>query len=170
MKRLLLICVLASLSLFSFAAGVKVKSGSTDCLKEDAKFVFEMDVTNATWMDNWNFVTWCGDNYDERMSLMQNAFVSSFNKNSKAAQMVENSAEAKYKMVMKFDNFKVLPNGFPGQMKAFGFANVVIVEVATGKTVCTIDVNNVGGGNDYVENDRLSSLMENIAKNITKLK
>lgn len=170
MKKLLLVCLLTTLSVFSYALGVKVASGSTACLKEKANFVLEIDVTNAKWLDKEDFKTWCGPDFEERMSLMQNAFVASFNKNSKAAKMVDNTSDAKYKIVMKFSDFTRVLSGFPGQMRVIGDASIYIVEIATGKTVCTIDADKVNGGDDYVDNDRFVSLVENIAKKIAKLK
>jgi hypothetical protein len=83
------------------AGGVKVKVGNASFLKENVSAIVEFDFTKTTWEEDEDFKAWCGDQYEKRITAMQQSFVVSFNENSKGLKIPESSDGAKYKIIIE---------------------------------------------------------------------
>lgn len=79
MRRLFLITLVTVLtSMYCMAGGVKVKMGNASFLKENGSAIVEFDFTKTTWEEDEDFKAWCGDQYEKRITAMQQSFVVSF--------------------------------------------------------------------------------------------
>ncbi len=157
---------------FGFAKDVEITSGSAVCMKEEVPAVVEFDFSATTWAVKKDFKTWCGDEYESRLKAMKEAFVASFNENTKGMTISPAAADATYKMtvVVKDLDRKQAAMGFWGQGKFFMTGNIVIVAVGSGQEVCNIKINGYGWGADYDYTDGLAKCFQGLAKQLTKLK
>ena len=69
MKKFMLITLAVLLSV-SAMAKVKVKSGSAACMREDAIAVVVFDYSEATFDEDDNYITWCGEDFAVRDSSL----------------------------------------------------------------------------------------------------
>jgi hypothetical protein len=171
MKKIMLMTLAVLLSV-SAMAKVKVKSGSTDCLKENATAVIEFDYSEATFDEDESYITWCGEDFAKRDSLSTADFIGSFNRNSKGLQINNEASDAKYRIVVKVgDCDQSMDMGCSwGEMRFKCSAMITIVEIATNEVVCTVEVDEEEGLCDYVPNDRIASCYRSIAKELAKKK
>ena len=153
-------------------AKVKVTSGSTACLKENATAIVEFDYSEATFDKEQSYESWCGEDYEERVNLSKEEFIRSFNKKSKGLQINNDSSDAKYRIIVKVGNCdqNMGMSCTWGQMQFKCSGIITIVEIATNEIICTVDVNEVKGGCDYTPLDRITECFGSIGKELSKLK
>ncbi len=179
MKRLLLVSalLLASVSLFA-AKPLKVTKGSLDVFKQDATATWTIDVSEAKFVNNGvfakenkgDFKTWCEDDYDERVRLMNEAFFDSFNAKSPGLKLV-NDGDAPYKVNLKIDTFERSQGpGVMGSCYISIYGTLSVIDTASGDTALEIQVNNVKGDTDFVETDRFPKTMQWFCRDLFKLK
>jgi len=179
MKRLLFVSVflLASVSLFA-AKPLKVTRGSLDVLKQEAAATWNIDLSEACFVHNGafakenkgDFKTWCEEDYDERVRLMNEAFFESFNHYSTGLKLV-NEGDAPYKVVLKVNTFERSQGpGLTGSCYISIYGTFCVVNSATGETALEIQVNNVKGDTDFNETDRFPKTMNWFCRDLFKLK
>lgn len=179
MKRILLVSalLLASVSLFA-AKPFKVTKGSLDVLKQDVTATWTIDLSEAVFVNNGifakenkgDFKTWCEDDYDERVRLMNEAFFDSFNLYSQGMELVK-EGDAPYQVVLKVDKFERTQGpGIMGSCYISVYGTFSVVDSATGETALEIQVNNVKGDTDFVETDRFPKTMNWFCRDLFKLK
>ena len=106
MKRITLTAVLLLSAITVLTAKpLKVTKGDLSVLKEDATATWTIDLTDAVFEKEGNFKDWCGEDYDTRVKLMDEAFFTSFNNNSKGLKLV-NEGDAPYRLVFKVREFE----------------------------------------------------------------
>ena len=171
MKRIAIITVMLLTAVTAFAAKpLKVTKGSLDVLKEDAVATWAIDLSEAVFEKEGDFKTWCGEDYDTRVNLMNEAFFASFNDNSKGLKLV-NEGDAPYRLSLKVREFERKQGpGMWGSCFIRVFGTLSIVDAATGETALELEVNGVKGDTDFVENDRFPKTMNWLARDIFKLK
>lgn len=169
MKRILTLSalLLASVSLFA-AKPLKLSAGSLDVLKENVTATVTIDLSQAMFENEKDFKSWCGDEYDTRVKIINDSFFEKFNKYSKGMQLVKEDAPYQLVFVIKKFERKMGANFGQFSMKIDG--TIQIVDKASGETVCQLDVDGVKGAADFVENDRFPKTMDTLCKEISKLK
>ena len=169
MKRILTLSalLLASVSLFA-AKPLKLSAGSLDVLKENVTATVTIDLSQAMFENEKDFKSWCGDEYDTRVKIINDSFFEKFNKYSKGMQLVKEDAPYQLVFVIKKFERKMGANFGQFSMKIDG--TIQIVDKASGETVCQLDVDGVKGAADFVENDRFPKTMDTLCKEIFKLK
>ena len=169
MKKILTLSalLLASVSLFA-AKPLKVAAGSLDVLKEDVTATVTIDLSQATFEDKQDFKTWCEDDYDTRVQIINDSFFEYFNKYSKGMKLVTDDAPYQLTFVIKKFERKMGANFGQFSMKIDG--TITIVEKSSGETVSQLDVDGIKGAADFVENDRFPKTMDTLCKEISKLK
>ena len=88
--------ILATVSVFA-AKPFKVTKGSLDVFKQDVTATWVIDLSEAQFVNNGifakenkgDFKTWCEDDYDERVRLMNDAFFDAFNVYSTGMELVK---------------------------------------------------------------------------------
>ena len=164
MRRLFLITLVTVLtSMYCMAGGVKVKMGNASFLKENVSAIVEFDFTKTTWEEDEDFKAWCGDQYEKRITAMQQSFVVSFNENSKGL---------KIKIIIEVKDLERHQafTGTWGQGKFSTTAYIKVLEIASNQIVCEIDVDGFGSGKDYDYADGLGKCYKGLAKQLFKLK
>jgi hypothetical protein len=172
MKRIALTTIVLLLSAFSaFAAKpLKVTKGDLSVLKEDATATWTIDLTDAVFEKEGNFKDWCGEDYDTRVKLMDEAFFTSFNNNSKGLKLV-NEGDAPYRLVFKVKEFERKQGpGMWGSCFIRVFGTLSILDAESGETALELEVDGVKGDTDFVETDRFPKTMDWLARDIFKLK
>ena len=170
MKKILIACAALLLSSSLFAAKpLKVASGSLDVLKEASTATWTIDLSEAVFEKDGSFKAWCGDEYDTRVKLMNEAFFEGINKYSNGLKLVK-EGEAPYKVVLKVNKFERKQG--PGMwgscfIRIFGTFSVVDTE---GNTVLELEVDGVKGDTDFVETDRFPKAIDWLCRDIFKLK
>ena len=169
MKKILLVCAFAMVSIMSFAGGLKTKSGDIAVLKEAANATFELNIDGATWEKKEDFKTWCEEDYDVRVKSMQETFPTSFNKYTSGLKIADQSP--KYKVVLTINNFERKQGmGLWGSCYITISGTLDIQDAATGSTVLSVEVKNQGGDTDFVENDRFPKTIDELCKKLFKMK
>lgn len=171
MKRIALTAVLLLTAFTVFAAKpLKVTKGSLDVLRQDATATWTIDLSDAVFEKDGDFKAWCGEDYDIRVKLMDEAFFESFNRNSNGLKLV-NEGEAPYNLVLKVREFERKQGpGMWGSCFIRVFGTLCIMDAASGETVLEMDVDGVKGDTDFVETDRFPKAMDWLARDIFKLK
>ena len=168
MKKTLTVIIMTLLCTTAFAK-VKITSGSAAFLKEEATAVIEFDYSEAAWEEDQSYKTWCGEDFNTRVQLSKESFIFAFNKNSKKLKINDGGNDAKYRITFKVENMEQKVGGNWGQFYVRCYGTITVQDIATGETVCTINVNKEGGDTDYVPNDRISSCFSEIGKRVAKL-
>lgn len=172
MKKNLLLMVCMLMAAFSAMAGSKVKiaDGDKDVLKETAVAALKIDYSSAVWEDQGDFKTWCGSDYDDRVTKTTTAYVESFNSNSKGLQI--GASNVKYDMVFNIKSMERHQSftGVWGQCKVYVTGTISIIDKTSGKTVLTINVDKCGGGTDFVVTDGMVKCFKSLGKEVAKLK
>ena len=170
MKKTSLFFVLISFCLMLNAKSfIKLHSGSTDCLRENAKAVVEMDWSKATWEKYKPIKEYCKDEYEKRFELSEIAFVRGFNKNSKGLLCVSGES-AKYKIVIHMEDFFQKVGGGWGRLYIRLYGLIEVVDLNSGETVAIFYVDGLSGDADYVQNDRFAKSFEQLGKILAKMK
>lgn len=169
--------MLACVSLFA-AKPMKVSKGSLDVLKQDATATWSIDLSEAQFVNNGifakekkgDFKTWCEDDYDVRVQLMNDEFFKAFNNYSNGLKLV-NEGEAPYNVILKVDTFERSQGpGIAGSCYISIYGTFTVVDAASGETVLEVQVNNVKGDTDFVETDRFPKTMNWFCRDLFKLK
>ncbi|MBQ3634725.1 MAG: hypothetical protein II951_03810 [Bacteroidales bacterium] len=149
---------------------VKLQSGSLGVLSENATAKFEMDYSTTTFDDgDEEYKTWCGKDYEERVSISYDAFVHELNETSKGLKI---SAAGGEKYLMKFkvkDIEKKVATGWWGQMAFRVTGDIEVTDASTGASVCKMEVD-VRGDADMVPSDAIGSAFTAIVKAMLKAK
>ncbi len=171
-KNLVSLLVMLLTCTYSFAKDVQISSGSVNCLKEEVTAVVEFDFSSTTWGGKKEFKAWCGDEYEERIKVMKEAFIASFNDNTKGMKVSKTAADAAYKMkiVVKDMDRHQAAAGFWGQGKFCMTGTITIVAAGSNQEVCVIKVDGYGWGSDYNYTDGMGKCFTGLAKQVTKLK
>jgi hypothetical protein len=179
MKKIMLLCTALFVSVSLFAAKpLKVTAGSLSVLKEDATATWTIDLSEAQFVNNGvfarenkgDFKTWCEDDYDVRVQLMNEAFFEAFNSYSNGLKLV-NEGEAPYKVILKVNTFERGQGpGVMGSCYISVYGTLEVINVATGEKALEIQVNNVKGDTDFVETDRFPKTMNWLCRDIFKMK
>lgn len=171
MKRIVITSLLLMMAITAFAAKpLKVTKGDLSVLKEDATATWTIDLSDAVFENEGNFKDWCGDEYDTRVKLMNEAFYTSFNKNSNGLKLV-NEGDAPYRLVFKVKEFERKQGpGMWGSCFIRVFGTMSIIDTATGETALELNVDGVKGDTDFVETDRFPKVMEWLARDLFRLK
>ena len=172
MKKLCLLFCMTMVTVLANAGGVKVKEGKATFLKENVVAIVEFDFSKTTWEEKEDFKTWCGDQYEKRKEVMQDAFITSFNENSKGLKVSNNSNEAKYKIIIEVKDLERHQSftGMWGQGKISTTAYIRIYDLSSNQQICVIFVDGYGSGKDFDYNDGMAKCYKGLAKEITKVK
>ena len=172
MKKTVLFALLSFLCVFANAADIKIIFGSVSVLKEKAKAVVEYDYSSTRWEDDEDFKTWCGEDYQKRKDAISNAFMSSFNENSKGIVLSTNPNESKYKFVLNIKNLERHQSftGMWGQGKISVTGTLNIIDISNNNSVCTIEIDGYGDGKDFDITDGMAKCFKGLAKAILKIK
>lgn len=179
MKRILLVSalLLASVSLFA-AKPLKVTKGSMDVFKQDVTATWTIDLSEAEFVNNGifakenkgDFKTWCEDDYDERVRLMNDAFFDAFNIYTTGMELVK-EGEAPYQVVLKVNTFEREQGpGVMGSCFISIYGTLSVIDNASGESVLEVAVNKVKGDTDFVETDRFPKTMTWFCRDLFKLK
>lgn len=168
MKKTLTVIIMTLLCTTAFAK-VKITSGTADFLKTEATADIVFDYSEAAWEEDQSYKTWCGEDFDTRVKLSKESFTFAFNKNSKKLKINDGGKDAKYRITFKVENMEQKVGGNWGQFYVRCYGTITVQDIATGETVCTINVSKEGGDTDYVPNDRISSCFSEIGKKVAKL-
>lgn len=169
--------MLACVSLFA-AKPMKVSKGSLDVLKQDATATWTIDLSEAQFVNNGifakekkgDFKTWCEDDYDVRVQLMNDEFFKAFNNYSNGLKLV-NEGEAPYNVILKVNTFERSQGpGIAGSCYISIYGTFTVVDAASGEIVLEVQVNNVKGDTDFVETDRFPKTMNWFCRDLFKLK
>lgn len=172
MKRILLSLMLLIGCILTVAAGpLAVEEGSAAVLRENASAIFELDLDHCTFERKEDFKAWCGNDYDVRVSLMEEFFPEYFNEYNKGLKITSDAGNAQYKMVLHVDQFIRKMGGCYGA-KAFMriYGDITVTDLKTNDTVCKIRISKLNGRQDFVETDRFPKVMRALAKKLAKLK
>ncbi|MBO6095939.1 MAG: hypothetical protein J6P56_01320 [Bacteroidales bacterium] len=177
MKRILLVSalLLASVSLFA-AKPFKVTKGNLNVFKADTTATWVIDLSESQFVNNGifakenkgDFKTWCEDDYDERVRLMDEAFFDAFNIYSPGMQLVK-EGDAPYKVILKVNTFERSQGpGVMGSCYISIYGTLTVLDAATGETAVEVQVNNVKGDTDFVETDRFPKTMKWFCRDLFK--
>ena len=172
MKRFLIVCaalLVTSVSLFA-AKPLRVASGSLDILRQDVTATWFIDLSEAVFEKDGSFKTWCGEDYDIRVKLMNDAFFEGFRKYSTGIKLV-NEGDAPYKIVLKIREFERKQGpGMWGSAFIRIFGTFEVTDKVSGETVLVMDVDGVKGDTDFVETDRFPKTIDWFVRDLFKLK
>jgi hypothetical protein len=179
MKKFLLVSVLLLTAVSLFAAKpLKVSKGNLSVLKEDATATWTIDLSEAQFVNNGifakekkgDFKTWCEDDYDVRVQLMNEEFFRAFNHYSDGLKLV-NEGEAPYQVILKVDTFERSQGpGVAGSCYISIYGTLSVIDAASGETALEVKVDNVKGDTDFVETDRFPKTMNWFCRDLFKLK
>ena len=178
MKRLLIISalLLATAPLFA-AKPLKVSKGSLDVFKQDITATYVIDLSQTQFVNNGifakekpeDFRAWCGDNYDERVQLMETAFFDTFNVYSPGMELVS-EGEAPYQVVLKVDTFeRAQGSGRLGSRYISIFGTLCVLEAETGDIVLEVNINDQKGEEDLEETPRFPKTMKRFCRDLFRL-
>jgi len=179
MRKLLLISalMLASVSLFA-AKPLKVTKGNLSVLKEDATATCVIDLSDAQFVNNGifakerkgDFKTWCEEDYDERVQLMNEEIYRAFNYYSNGLKLVKED-DAPYQVILKVYTFERSQGpGVMGSCYISIYGIFTVIDKATGETALEVKVENVKGDTDFVETDRFPKTINWFCRDLFKLK
>ena len=179
MRKLLLISalMLASVSLFA-AKPLKVTKDNLSVLKEDATATCVIDLSDAQFVNNGifakerkgDFKTWCEEDYDERVQLMNEEIYRAFNYYSNGLKLVKED-DAPYQVILKVYTFERSQGpGVMGSCYISIYGIFTVIDKATGETALEVKVENVKGDTDFVETDRFPKTINWFCRDLFKLK
>ena len=74
-------------------------------------------------------------------------------------------------MVIRIDNFVQKQSGFGwGRFYVRIYGNIDIIDLASAKTVCSIEINGLSGSADYVQNDRMAKSFTELGEKLAEVK
>lgn len=170
-KLIIFIFLVLNVCLIYAGNNFKVTSGKSVFNVSGSSAYFEIDFSNTILLNYHEspqrFTTFCGEKLDERINLVKETFTLSYNLDSKKMKFVD-KADAKYLVKMVVNEIKE-KDGSWGRHYYQMNADIVIVDVSTGATVCTISCKGEGK-DDYVVDDRLGKLFESVGKGFARIK
>ena len=179
MKRPLLISALLMTTLSLFAAKpLKVTKGSLDIFKQDATASYVIDLSEAQFVNNGifakeklgDFKAWCGEEYEERVKLMNESFYDSFNIYCPAMELVK-EADAPYKVILKIDTFERAQGGGPlGSCYIGLYGTLQVIETSSGEAKLEVKLTNAKGDEDFDETPRFPKAMAWFCRDLFNLK
>lgn len=131
-------------------------------VREKANVVVNIDFSQATWEKKQSFKDWCGDAYDERVSISNESFKKSLGKEYKSLTVVGSKADAKYEINVYVDNLK-RKTEMNGEYEFKIYGKIDVVDVKSGKIVYTYKAKGVDGGDDYNEDVCLAKVFDELA-------
>lgn len=172
MKKALLTLVAMLICIVTFA------DNSTKIVQGNASFLKKRGIANISF--NWSNAEWdngketlkehWGDEYERTVKRGEKAFINSFNENSKKLKISTDSAQYRIEVEMgNIDYFFSAMSFVPGHKHRIS-AKIKIVEIATGNTVCVVEVDARKGGRDFVVSDSFVKAMEQVGEDVAKLK
>lgn len=173
MKKIVLLVAACLMAITAFSkSDLKVQSGSMAWAKEKVKVVVEFNFSYAKWDEKEDFKTWCGEDYEPRVNNCLNGFIQGFNKKSKGAQATTSEEGAKYRIVVKIANMDWRTDifGVPGQLYALCWGIIEVTDIATGESVCTIQVDGANGDGDFIPNDRFTKCYTTVGEILANTK
>lgn len=180
MKKIILTATAVLSAIFCYADGITVSSGSTDVFHEKETALFEVDWSGAT-VKGENLKSYlksqdvASNDWTKYVDLAKDNFKYRLNKKNKSGLQVYADNSAKYKLVLKIEDVDLGAGGLtwiPGaKVKSGGCiisGKLNIVEISTGKSVCTMSIDEVKGmGGDSIK-QRLSLCFFQIATDLLK--
>lgn len=167
MKKILSVVIVTLFCITTFAQ-LKVKSGSTAFLNEQAAAKLVLDYSQTTWEEDETYKHWCGEDYNERVELSKEIFTFAFNRYSKGLKInIDDNDYAKYLITFKIKNMEQKVAGNFGQFLIRCYGDITIQDIATKETVCFINVNRVEGPPDYIPNDRIAECFKEAGISLT---
>lgn len=170
MKKVILSIMLTFLMVNVFAGDhntVKLLAGSTDVFKEQATAILEFDYSETTWEEDEIYELYCGNEYEERVNISVKAFEKKFNVSSKGLKIKKDDSNAKYKIVFKVIDLEQHQSmSMWGRLTMEVTGQINVIEIASGKSVCSLQLTTVQGEADFATNDRITKLFCNVADRI----
>lgn len=172
MKKTVIFIALALLACTAFAkGGLKLKSGTSDFLKESVKAAVTLDFSSAQWEEKESFVKWSGNDFETRSSMSLNGFIEGFNAKTPGLQVSGSADDAKYIIEIKLSNLEWHQSGgMWGQFYVRCWGEITVKEAAGGSVVATIEIDGVSGPGDFVPNDRFTRCFDFLGRALSKLK
>lgn len=161
MKKVFLSTILSLLCITAFA-GIKITSGNSDFLKEDAVAIVVFDYSDATWEQTATYEHWCGNDYDNRVLLGYGSFILGFNKESSKLKIKQEDSSAKYRITIKISLLEeehggaIWKGGLWGRFYVQCSGTIIVEEIESNKVVCTAQIEDEEGEHDLVIEDRLA--------------
>ena len=178
MRKALLVSILLISSLPMFAAKpFKVTKGSLNVFKQDVTATWTIDLSDAQFVNNGifakekpeDFRTWCGEDYDERVQLMETSFFDTFNVFSPGMELVD-AEEAPYKVFFEVDTFERAQGSGPlGSRYISLYGTLRVVDVATGDVELELKVTDAKGEEDFEETPRFPKSMKRFCRDLFRL-
>ena len=179
MKKILFVSalLLASVSLFA-AKPLKVSKGNLSVLREDATATWTIDLSDAQFVNNGifakerkgDFKTWCEDDYDVRVQLMNEEFYRAFNFYSDGLKLVK-EGDAPYQVILKVYTFERSQGpGVMGSCYISIYGTLSVIDTATGEVALEVKVDNVKGDTDFVETERFPKTINWFCRDLFKMK
>ena len=178
MKRILLISALLLTTVSLFAAKpLKVTKGSLNVFKEEATATWVIDLSRAQFVNNGifskdklgDFQTWCGEEFEERANLMDEAFFDTFNIYSPAMELAK-EGEAPYQVILKIDQFERTQGNGPLGSCYIGLYGTFSVLDAAGNVALEVKVTGEKGEEDFDETPRFPKAMTAFCRDLFNLK
>lgn len=165
MKRVIFAIIAVFAIMGTQAADLKLTSGKTAALKDNASAVFVLDLTGTRWEEDNDFKEWCGKDYQIRIDKATNGFINGFNDSSKHLK-ISSDSDARYTIRIKVDNFVQRCPGIPCYIKIYG--TLSIIDNGTGEELCKIQIDGISGRSDYSPDDRFRRSFDKLAKTVVK--
>lgn len=173
MKKLIAIFCLGIYSVLAFAGdGIKVTNGKATFLKEEATAEIVFCWKGAKWDNSQSLKEHYGTAYDAQVKAAETSFLTGFNDKSKKVSAKSNDASAKYQIkieITNLDKFYNVMSFIPGFTHKV-WANVKVVEKASGSVVCEAVVEEFEEGRDFTEDDSLKKVFVEFGGKIARLK
>ncbi len=170
MKKVILSIMLTFLMVNVFAGDhntVKLLSGSTDVFKEQSTAILEFDYSETTWEEDEIYELYCGNDYEERVNISVKAFEKKFNITSKGLKIKNEDSGAKYKIVFKVIDLEQHQSmSMWGRLTMEVTGQIDVIEISSGKNVCSLKLTKIQGEADYATNDRITKAFCNVAERI----
>ena len=140
---------------------MKVINGTVNVFKGNSIAVVEYDSSGCRWEEDEDFKAWCGDEYNNRINVIFNAFMHSFNENSKGLKIDTDNSNASIKLPFKLTNFERNQSmtGMWGQGKISVTGSLSIIDLSTNTEVCTIKIDGYGDGKDFNHTDGMAKML-----------
>lgn len=173
MKRYLLTTLLMCMcSVVALAGGVKYQSGDKKLFKSaEGGMLLEISFEGATY-DKTRPVEEQWPDIALYATKARDGFIQDFRENFQKVYITEDANDAKYRISIKIDNVDMyvkVMGWVPGPaIKVWG--TLVITEVASGKEVLAIKLNELCGGASPSQHEAMSDTFELLADNLKKFK
>lgn len=151
---------------------IEVVKGTAKVMRVKATANLTFDWSNAYWMDNGLMKDELskGD-YERYTTLGPTKFQAAFNENTKGLEIVDDpSADYEINIIVnKIDYFFSVMSLVPGHKHTF-WGKVIVTKKSTGEVVLEVDLSRFKGGRDFVKDDSLFEMFQDLGKKISTLK